>query len=108
MASAFDIEFFRDAVAHGRLRWQLHALERLLERGISRAEVLEAIIQGEIIEQYMDDKPLPSCLIAHVKAQPLHAVVAIDRDSGFGHVITVYRPNREHFEDDYKTRRRQP
>lgn len=107
MASEFDIELLRDAVAQGRLRWQLRALERLLERGISRGEVRDTILHGDIIEEYMADKPFPSCLIAQMKTRPLHVVAAINTDASIGHVVTAYRPDLEHFEDDYKTRRRQ-
>ncbi|MHB1231486.1 MAG: DUF4258 domain-containing protein [Burkholderiales bacterium] len=41
----------------------MHALGRLLERGISRDDVLSVIGDGEIIESYPSSKPLPSYLI---------------------------------------------
>lgn len=47
----------------GAIRWTLHALERLLKRGISQDDVTQAISSGEIIEQYPDDYPYPSCLL---------------------------------------------
>lgn len=40
-----------------------HAKERLTERKISVTDVMRAIETGEIIKQYEDDKPLPSCLV---------------------------------------------
>jgi len=33
----------------GRILWKKHALERMMERGISRAQVKQAISQGSII-----------------------------------------------------------
>jgi len=38
MAKDLDIEILRGAAAQGRIHWHQHALERLLERGISRAD----------------------------------------------------------------------
>ena len=106
MAHEFDLAALRDAVALGRIRWQLHALERMLERSIPRDEVVGAILKGQVIEPYLTDRPLPSCLLLHLGQQPLHVVAAVDVEAGIGYVITTYRPDLEHFEADYKTRRR--
>ena len=40
-----------------------HANYRLKERGIDFEDVKRAILPGEIIRQYEDDKPFPSCLL---------------------------------------------
>lgn len=40
-----------------------HAKKRLIERNISVKDILSGINSGEIIKQYEDDNPLPSCLI---------------------------------------------
>lgn len=106
MAQDLDISLLREAVAEGRVQWHRHALERLFERGISRAEVLRAMEHGEIIERYRERQPLPSCLILRVEEQPLHVVAATDPVSRVCHVVTVYRPDALHFEADFKTRRR--
>jgi hypothetical protein len=92
-------------VAEGRIQWQQHALERLLERGITRAEVVAAMIYGEVIETYAVDRPYPSCLILHVQEQPVHVVAAVDAAARVGYIITAYRPDPEHFEADLRTRR---
>ena len=47
-------------VVEGNLLWKKHALERMLERGISIALVKQAILSGSIIEEYPDDYPIPS------------------------------------------------
>ncbi len=44
--------------------------------------------------------------LLHMGQQPLHVVAAVDVEAGIGYVITAYRPDLEHFEADYKTRRR--
>ncbi len=40
-----------------------HAMQRFRERGIKYSDVINCIIVGEIIEQYPNDYPTPSCLI---------------------------------------------
>ena len=40
-----------------------HAVKRFRERGIKIKDVRTAVYSGEIIEQYPDDYPYPSCLI---------------------------------------------
>ncbi|PIQ97661.1 MAG: hypothetical protein COV67_03040 [Nitrospinae bacterium CG11_big_fil_rev_8_21_14_0_20_56_8] len=97
----------RGAVREHRIHWHQHALERFLERGILRAEVLSAIMQGEVIENYPEDRPYPSCLILNIGEEPVHVVAAVDPEGEIGHIITAYRPDSDHFERDFKTRRPQ-
>lgn len=102
----FDIDILRDATAQGRIQWHQHALERFLERGISRDEVVSAIMNGEVIEVYSTDRPYPSGLILYTETEPVHVVAAADPVARICHVITAYRPDLEHFEPDFRTRRR--
>jgi len=106
MADDFDIGVLRDAAAQGRVQWHQHALERFLERGVSRAEVVRAIMNGEVIEVYPTDRPYPSCLVLYVEAEPVHVVAAADPAARICHVIPAYRPDLEHFESDFRTRRK--
>jgi hypothetical protein len=106
MAARLDLRLLREAVAGGRIQWHHHALERLLERGISRVEVLRAITRGEIIERYEARQPHSSCLILRIEDEPLHVVVAADFDYRTCYIVTVYRPDLEHFEADFRTRRK--
>ncbi len=94
-----------NAVDAGRILWKKHALERMMERSISRNQVKQTITLGRIIEKYPDDSPLPSVLIATFEPEPLHVVVAYDAESLQCHVITAYRPDLAHFEADFITRR---
>ncbi|MFO7958629.1 MAG: DUF4258 domain-containing protein [Candidatus Brocadiia bacterium] len=101
-----DIAAIARAARQGCLRWRAHALERMLQRGISRASVLRTLEQGEVIEDYPDDRPFPSALLlGFAEGRPLHVVVALDATSGYAHVVTVYEPDLEHFESDFRTRR---
>ena len=94
-----------NAVNAGRVLWKKHALERMMERGISRAQVKQAILQGGIIEYYPDDCPIPSVLLATPEPEPLHIVVAYDAAFQQCHVITAYRHNSTYFQADLITRR---
>ena len=95
------------AVENGQIEWQRHALERMMEREISRAGAKQALLSGEVIEDYPDDKPYPSALFfGWTDGAPLHVVAAFDSQNGYCYVITVYKPDSEHFEPDFKTRRK--
>lgn len=83
--------------------WRKHALERMLQRHISRDEVIHCILHGEEVESYPDDTPFASSLVLEITQQPLHVVFAIDGEECY--VITAYRPNLDEFENDYKTRK---
>jgi hypothetical protein len=82
-----------------------HALERIRQRGIKIKDIESCIMSGEIIEQYPDDFPFPSCLIfgACVNGKILH-VVASDEGTA-SRIITAYFPNLDKFESDLKTRK---
>ena len=70
-----------------------HANERLKERKITADDIVNCISTGEIIKQYEDDKPLPSCLILgkSCNGKPLHIVVS--NDDNFIYLITAYYPD---------------
>jgi len=86
--------------------WRRHALERLLERGLTRSIILDAILTGEIIEDYSADRPVPSGLVLGWQSnRPIHVVIAIENDNKLA-IITAYEPTPEHFESDFRTRRK--
>ena len=89
-----------------QIYWRKHALQRMLERSLTRSDVKEAIVKGIVIEEYRDDAPFPSCLIAYIAPhQPLHVVVSFDKEANALYVITAYVPDTLHFEEDLITRR---
>jgi hypothetical protein len=95
------------AVQNGSIEWQKHAFERMLERRITRDMVKHALLTGEIIEDYSEQKLYPGALVlGWIQEKPLHVVIAFDEHNGFCFIITTYEPDLEHFEEDYKTRRR--
>jgi len=93
------------AVAERRVVWRLHALERMLKRSISRADVFSVLADGEMIEEYENDAPFPSALfMGWVGKRPVHVVAALDATQTL-YVITAYEPDTEHFEGDFRRRR---
>ena len=105
MSNLLDIRELRQLVERGNLLWQKHCLERMQEREISTADVMNALATGEVIEEYPTDYPHPSCLImgAALDELPLHVVAGTDGAKVY--LITVYVPNTVVFEEDLKTRR---
>jgi hypothetical protein len=107
MGKSLDVNQLRAAAHQWRLEWQRHALERMVERGVTRAEVREVLLGGERIEDYPGDRPLPSGLFLRwVRGRPLHVVAAFDVASRTVAIITTYEPTLEHFEADFRTRRK--
>ncbi len=50
------LEGIKSNVRDGKYWFTIHALERRIERNISRIEIEDAILNGEIIEAYPQDK----------------------------------------------------
>lgn len=93
------------ALEVGNIEWRKHALERMLERDISRMEVKETLRYGEIIENYETDTPFPSALFFYVNSKAIHVVASLDEETKTIFVITAYVPNTTHFYEDLKRRR---
>ena len=68
-------------------------------------DVIKCIETGEIIKQYEDDKPFPSCLILGISINNRYLHIVVSMDNNFIHLITAYYPNLEQWEPDYKTRK---
>lgn len=70
-------------------------------------EVLQVLESGEIIEEYPEDKPYPSCLILGrtPRGRPLHVVCAPVPDEGRLIIITTYQPDPARWDTDFRRRR---
>lgn len=94
-------------IQKGRIEWSAHALERMLEKGISRSSVKYVLSEGELIETYPDSKPFPGGLFCGIwKDKALHVVIAYDLTNQKIFTITAYWPDEEHFEADFRTRKK--
>ena len=82
-----------------------HAVDQTVLREISIQEIRDAISDGEIIEDYPDDKYGPSCLIFGMtnEKRPIHIQCSYP-SRPIIKVITVYEPDPERW-IDFKIRR---
>ena len=87
-----SINLIKDKILKGEHRFSEHAVKRMIKRYIERFEVEEAIIKGEIIEEYPEDKYSPSCLIygKTKKGRDVHVQVSLPPKVV---VITTYKPD---------------
>ena len=90
-----------------KLVFRVHALRRMFERQFSVEDVEAVIGSGETIEDYINDVPYPSRLIlGWIGARPVHVVVAHNLRENELIVITVYEPDPELWEADFRRRRK--
>jgi hypothetical protein len=82
-----------------------HAAERFKQRGIKAKDIKNAVSNGEIIEQYPEDFPFPSCLILGKdrKDQWIHVVMSDEGTSS--RIITAYYPDADKWNENYKIRK---
>ena len=81
-----------------------HSRKLLAERGIRLMDIMDAIRTGEIIEDYPEDTPFPSCLILGFAGERvLHVCASIDENQIY--LITAYSPDIARWETDWKTRK---
>ena len=94
-------------ISDSNIKWAKHCFERMQERDISINDVESCLQTGEIIEDYPDDFPHPSCLIFGYTEENriLHIVVGSNGDTIF--FITAYYPNTNKFKTDLKARKGQ-
>lgn len=87
------------------ITWTAHVAMRLIKRKITPAEVIQALREGSIIEQYPTDYPYPSCLVfaVVVNSRPLHVVCSIGDEQLF--VITAYQPSADRWDKTFTHRK---
>lgn len=92
-------------VAQGRYRYTIHAAQEQIARRIKRLEIEEAIIGGEIIEDYPEHHYGPACLVfgKTTKGKIIHVVCSLNPVVD---LITVYEPDPLEWNVDLKTRRK--
>ena len=86
---------------HAKFEMENEEFGRILDK-----EIFESVINGEVIEKYLTDKPYPSVLIFGETniGRPLHTVCSYNKDEETTIIITVYHPDPDLW-IDYKRRR---
>ena len=99
------IKEIQEKIRADQFEFSKHATDQSIIRHISVAELRQAIENGEIIEDYPDDKYGPSCLIfgTTVGERPLHVQCSYP-SRALVKIITLYEPDPARW-IDYRTRR---
>ena len=100
----YDIKSIQAMYLNRAVELTQHFHNRIKERCIKHADIRNAIISGEIIEQCLDDFPNPSVLLLGQTRDgtPIHIAVGVDDDKLW--LITTYFPSLDVWEEDNKTR----
>ena len=100
-----EIETLKQMNIPKKIALTKHAKQRLDEREIKIADIVNCIKTGEIIKQYEDATPLPSCLILGISTKNRYIHIVVSHDDNFIYLITAYYPTSEHWQNDFKTRK---
>lgn len=100
-----DIEKLREYYRDDLVYVTEHASMRYRQRGIRARDVRLAVENGEIIEQYPEDFPFPSCLILGRDEQNRCLHVCMSDEGSSSRIITAYIPDPEKWDEDFKIRR---
>jgi len=92
------IEDIRQKISAGDDEYSRYAVDQTIKRRIAVHEVAEAIMeQSMIIENYPDDKYVPSCLVFGFteSGRPLHIQCSDSDHRPLVKIITVYEPDED-------------
>ncbi|MEH1839688.1 MAG: DUF4258 domain-containing protein [Nostoc sp.] len=100
------IEEIRQKVADEQFEFSKHAVDQSILRQVQVQEIREVIANGQVIEDYPNDKYGPSCLISGLTQarRPIH--VQCSYPSGvLVRIITLYQPDPQKWDKDFTQRR---
>lgn len=100
-----DIEKLKEIYENDEIYVTVHVSEKIRVRSIKMRDIRSAVMNGEIIEQYPEDFPYPSCLILGytLSGEPLHIVMSYEGSRSS--LITAYKPDPDKWSNDFKTRK---
>jgi Domain of unknown function (DUF4258) len=99
------IEEIRQKIADEQFEFSKHAVDQSILRNILVKEVKEAIANGQIIEDYPDDKYGASCLISGLTQDELPIHIHCSYPSRpLIRIITLYEPSLQRWNDDFTQR----
>lgn len=100
-----SLEVIQRQIQAGRFEFTRHAFKRAIERNISEAEIGEASVTMEVIEDYPEDKYSPSSLILGFTQENRALHIQVSRiESDVVKIITLYEPDPLQW-IDYRKRR---
>lgn len=90
----------------GRVVYRTHSIQRVFERGICADDIRRILEHGVTIEEYPDDYPYASRLVlGWCGDRPVHLVAASNPTANETVVITVYEPDPDRWDSDFKRRK---
>ena len=105
-SSVDPLSFIRRNVVSGNVFWTYHVNMRMKDRFISRRMIIETSDNFEIIENYSEDKYLPSYLIySEYDNIKFHVLIAIDEKNDNVRIVTSYIPDVNLWDKDLKVRK---
>jgi hypothetical protein len=92
------IQAIQDKILRSEYRVSDHAVKQMIKRSITRHEIEETMINGEVIEEYPDDKYSPSCLIygKTKNGRDVHVQLSLPPSIT---IITTYDPDPDEWID---------
>ena len=100
-----SIDKIKELIKNEKIRWTNHVMVRLLQRRINQSDVESALLNGEIIEEYENDYPYPSCLVYGITMDNKVLHIVCGSNSIELWIITAYYPDNIEWEEDLKTRK---
>ena len=101
------LKFIKSCIRIRRIFWTYHVNIRLKGRFLEREAILNSVDSYEIIEEYPEDKYLPSYLVyALYQQQPMHILIAVDKEDKYVTIVTAYKPTLDRWGKAFKTRRK--
>ena len=102
-----DIEAIRERVRAGNYLIKSHAVQHALKEGFERKHMVEAILEGRIIEEYPDDQRALVCGSTRIGNVSLYLHVVCEyADPVYTEIVTAYIPDESEWERPPFRRRR--
>jgi len=92
--------------ANRKILFLPHAIKQMSHPGrmITADEIRNAVLFGEVIEEYPEDQRGESCLVFHAKENRVIHVVCAPKTEYLA-IITAYLPASDQWSSDFKVRR---
>jgi Domain of unknown function (DUF4258) len=101
-----SIEEIRQKIADEQFEFSKHAVDQSILRRIQVQDVREAIANGQVIEDYPNDKYSPSCLICGLtQTQKVIHIQCSYPSCALLKIITLYEPDPQRWNSDFTQRR---
>ncbi|MDQ3252612.1 MAG: DUF4258 domain-containing protein [Acidobacteriota bacterium] len=100
-----EIESIRDRVRDGNYLIKSHAVQHALKEGFERQQMVEAVLEGIIIEEYLDDQRVLIC--GKTMLSENLDIVCEYADPVYVEFVTAYIPDELGWESPPLRRRKQ-